>query len=293
MKKSIYLIVMILLGCAAPQKDDYITYIKKAPPSSLLVTSFPVSLEGGQLDVRGEYDSDDAFDHNAIMYSGDAGLVGMLAQVATHAAISNNAQNARLSEQQLQSNKVLEPLSDILKTMTTELLHFNAEDISWEAEFSGSDAPPLISKPIFFMSQDARVLSLKHIVSLKSTDKVSRTKKAQLIYSNLIEVLAAPVDVEAPLEYWLSDDGQQFKIAIKSLYKQSLQLALSDIKGELQQQSTAETFKFQLQNKLRFERGNRLIVGCNQLVIRNLRGWILVLPAMEGENETSPPCSAS
>lgn len=292
MRNSLFLAALMLLGCATPKKDDYISYVNKANRTQINTQSLQIRLEPGSLDVRGEYDSSDEFNHNNMLYSGDAGLVGMLAQVATHAAISNNAQNARVSSQQQQANKVLEPLSEILNATNTELLQFDAETVQWLKDEDASGFGVLISKPIFFLSQDGKSLSLKHVVSLPATAQVSRSKKNQFVYSNLIEVMAEPIVAEQPIEFWQQDAGSELKSTMQSMYKTSLLLALADIRGELTQNSVAETFKLTHREKLRIERGNKVESECGQLVIRNLRGWLLVAPKAAND-EGAGNCVAS
>lgn len=278
MKFTLYLTLLFVVGCAAPKKDDYIKHVQSAKAKQLLISPVRVYLAQGQIDIRGEYDNNDAFEHSSVLYAGDAGMVGLLAQVAAHAALSNNAQNARLSTQQLQANKVLEPLSAVLSNLQSEQLFYPAVELHWQ-QLPDTSGPQIVSKPIFFLSQDARVLSLKHIVQVEPAGGVVPGKKVNLLYSNLIEVMAAPVLEEQAIEYWYANDGAALTAAIKALYQQSLELALSDIKGELDQAAQAETFKLDVLDKLRIERGNRITSACNQLVIRNLRGWILVAPA--------------
>lgn len=292
MKNSLLFAVVLLTACAAPKKDDYISYVNKGNPAQLSTQLLQIKLDSGALDVRGEYDSSDEFNHNSIMYSADAGIVGMLAQVATHAAISNNAQNARLSEQQQRANKVLEPLSEILNATNTELLQFDADSVQWVKDNDVAGAGIIISKPIFFLSQDGKFLSIKHVVSLPANEHVSRSKKNKYVYSNLIEVLAEPVASEQPFVFWQNDGGAALKSIMQSLYKTSLLLALADIRGELTQNSVAETFKLEQRDKLRIERGNRVESVCGQLVIRNLRGWLVVTPAATNV-EAAGSCVAS
>lgn len=278
------LMLLLLSGCAAPKTDDYIRHIQSTSASQQWVSPLPVYLAAAQIELRGEYDSNNATEQLNVLYAGDAGIVGFMAQVAAHAALSNNAQNSRLSEQQLQANKVLEPLAEQLHQLHTVQLTYQTPELSWLAQ-ADPKALYMVSKPIFFLSQDARVLSLKHIVQLEPAAAVVAGKKATALYSNLIEVVAEPLTAERSIEYWQADQGAALIGTMQAMYQQSMALALADVKGQLKQDTQAETFRLAIADKLRIERGNRISASCKQLVFRNLRGWILAMSAQSGHCE--------
>lgn len=294
MKKIHICLLLLLTGCAAPQKDDYVAYVGAKKVFKTNAAPLYAKFVYNQIDLRGDYDPDDAFAMNSIMYSGDAGVVGMLAQVAVHAAISNNAQDSRISAQQLEANKVLEPLSGVLTNLSTKQLQFTSEQLIWLAEDQEYPASVLMSKPIFFLSQDARVLSLKHVISVESSLPKSGSKKnKQKLYSNLIEVVSAPLPAEDAMDYWLANNATALTVTMQALYIKSVELALADLKGELAQSDQAETFTVEISDKLRIERGNKITADCRQLVLRNLRGWIIALPAPQTIDNEMVACPLS
>ena len=293
MKKLSFCLLALLVGCAAPKKDDYVAYVSSNKAKQQLSAPLNAMIIHDQIEIRGEYEAADAFTMNGPLYAGDAGLVGVLAQVAVHAAISNDAQNSRLSAQQQEANKVLEPLTEILSSLSAKQLHHANKNVLWLSTDEQYTGPVLKSKPIFFLSQDARTLSLKHVVAVEPEIKKSNSKKQQKLYANLIEVVAQPAPAEAAMEYWLNNNGAALSATMQQLYRQSVSLALADIKGELIHTEKAETFKLEHQDTLRIERGNRIKGECNQLILRNLRGWIVVLPSQQPADSNATICPLS
>jgi len=272
MKLILLIPILLLCACATNKVDEYSQYLAVQQEETLFEKQFLVELEAGKsLDFRGVYDSRNAVDHGSVLYAGDAGVGGLLAQVLVHAAISKNAQNAKLSQQQLEANAVLAPMQPMLEGINQTILIHDSEGY----HFSSNNSADIVleSQPIFFISQNMRSISLKHKVKAHQLD-TSKT-----LYENSIEVLSSDLDAEEPYELLGSDDGARLKEIAKNLYEYSLSLAVADIKGEYQSgDSKQKSFRVYQGDKLRVERGASVDQGQDKSVIRNLRGWLVAFP---------------
>lgn len=194
-----------------------------------------------------------------------------------------SAQNRKLEKDREQANLALAPVEDdveALRKMPLQELsltdQFIVQPSTGSARTSGFQ---LETYPIFFVTDNLEGLSLKNVVVLHELG----SDLTAPIYQNVVEVVS-PVSVN---EYTgeLADEGE-FKAAVKTLYQKSVLLALQDIKGNLgSTESTSRTFRHEVNGLLRLERGVAVKESCDEIVVRNLRGWLISLPQTDSVAE--------
>lgn len=299
LRQLMLVFVVFTAGCASPQSPDYKRFHKQDSLAAEPETTGgnPISviiLEPEKLDIRGVYDPNDSLGQGGIMYSADAGAAGMLAQVLVHAAASTNAQKKKLADQQNRANKVLEPLQDLISPMNSQLLIHSDPGYSFATTQPAAPGKVLHSKPIFFVSQDLSTFSVKHMVEIyeHAAPKTKGKKKTQqpqrAVYSNIVEVIATPVAKDKALEIYRGNDGAQLKVILSDIYRQSLAMALADMRGTYPAAGSQQSYKFAQGDLQRFERGTLLKAECKQTTIRNLRGWLITFA---GPNPTACPAT--
>ncbi len=263
------ILTVFVLGCAAPKKDNYIAY-ERNENIQVNHDKLGVLISGPEkIDIRGIINGVNDTEAGHMVYLGGAGVAGLFAQIATHAAAADETKNRKLSEQQIRANKVLEPLSHKIADLTISHLKVN------DSGFSFIETPDeehyehiLITQPVFYMSQDCGSLSVKNVVRLVSRDKVDA-----IIYQNLVEVIDN--ETVAPEEHTYINE-QNIQEKLKALYIQSLRIATGDIAGMMKAKiDKKENFKIGKGLNFRFDRGMRLSTACGQQVFRNLRGWVV------------------
>jgi hypothetical protein len=296
--KIIFIIISLslsLLACSAkkPKTDDYLQHVatnsffhQNPPPMSIRLP------EQEPIDIRGAYDPNNQVQGTQILYSGSAGLGGMLVQVATHAAISNSQQNNKLSEQQIQANAVLLPIKAVYSTMTNKDLLFTHPQLSFN-KTNSAEIYIIENKPIYFLSQDSRTLTLRNIVYISDPRQkpiLGKTKVDSSLYQNIIEVTAMSLVSDKPNSEWQADNGALLKKTLQQLYIKSIDIALSDINGKLNIVKADETLSFAQGKTQRTERGKLLQLECEYSLIRNLRGWLIAVPSASIQNQTLTTC---
>lgn len=265
MKLGIILVaVFSLLGCASPKHDNYVTY-KKHDLNSIRGQKLSIALDEERLlDIRGRYSEIATAGQNNVMYSGAAGAAGFLAQIATHAAVSDNAKNEHLKKIQTEANRVLLPHAERLSNLKQSILISDTDRYSFveSKELDHLSELNLVSNPVFYLSQDGRTLSLLH--------KVALFHEQRLKYQNIVEIVDI---VDDQVDTSISTD--ELINSSKRLYKKSIELVIQDIDQNFLQEGVVKTYKFNMPEEFRVERGSLLSSACGYQTIRNLRGWII------------------
>ncbi len=276
MKFYLVLVITLLVsGCVTKHTDDYVKYSRNSLGLKAKFydsTIFTVKFQNNTIvDFRGEFNRKQMNANGAILYSGDAGAGGLVAQLFVHAVINNSAQNSHLNAQQVSANMVLEPIKNILdKFIQADLLDENSDFI----DSRNNDTDFYIeSMPIFFLSQD-----LRHII-LKNKIKVTFLDNKKPIYENLIEVISPPLANKPSVEKIQDNGGAAFKEFAKDLFQHSLSLVVLDLKNKLTSEIEKEkSHKFYQGDNLRVERGQVVYQFNDMVVIKNLRGWLIAYP---------------
>lgn len=278
MKNLIYILLIFLCACASsPKRDDYIQHISNDGEIDL-VKPMRVYLNPDQkVDFRGVYDFDSNIDYGPVTYVGDAGMGGVAVQLLAQALITSSAQEKKLADQQASADRVLEPYLYMLDGFQqTDLVHdhdkyfFDVLPSDPEDEDKGL---VLQSLPIFFMSQNEREISLKHIVSVYAEDRET------VLYRNLIEVVHEPIELEEPIDYFILNDGENLKYYSNSMFRHSLAMVVADVLNEYDNDGLeAKSIRFTQNDASRFERGWEIGRDHEKVTIRNLRGWLISYP---------------
>lgn len=265
-------IAVIIVGCKSTQRDDYSSYSSNQTVGAESPDIWLIELDyNKQIDLRGIYNSNDTIEQNSILYGGQAGIIGMLVQVAAHSAINSSLQNDKLAEQQHSANRLLLPLQDTLSAINQQVLEHESELYTFtNVDDETNETAKLISYPIFYLTQDATMLSIKHVV------KLIKNGRRKPLYENLIEVISSPILGDEPLDSLKAENGLMLKEVLINLYQESLNLAVKDYSGRFDGRVRKQkTHKFTHGKLRRVERGLTLEAGCTNRVIRNLRGWLV------------------
>ena len=270
-------ILLALLAACAPQRSDvYIQHYTGGEVIPAVNDNVTVKLDFGKpIIVRGIAANNETANTTQILYSGDAGVVGFLAQIAAHSAVSSSMETGRLSEQQLKANKVLKPLHGIIGELTQQALVHASERYTFANIDQDIAGLVLESYPVFYVSSDLKSITLKHLVKIYKN-------KDHVIYQNEIQVTSHTLKGHGPDNGLNLADGTLFESVLRKLYKSSLRLAMSDASGDYKaQNSKRKTYKYHQGGQLKVERGFEVARDQDLIIIRNLRGWLLEFPDEE------------
>jgi hypothetical protein len=213
----------------------------------------------------------------AMVYVGVGGIVGALAHLAVHAAVTESAKNSQKNALQAEADKVLadyQPAldgfapSDLLARTTTVLRPAipalrDAASARWSLEVS----------PLYRMTQDRRALIVDAVVTVRAS------AAADVVTRSAVRVVAAPRAAEGVAQMWSNNDGEALKAESAQLLSQAVTLALSDLSGQWDASTASQrTIRFAEGGTERIERAQVLQHQCGRAVVRTLRGDLMAVP---------------
>ena len=212
------------------------------------------------------------------------GLVGLLVGVATHAAIVGGTRSSQESTMQRNADKVVEPYHDALARFHTLELERRALALTPSAAVAhlrdARDTPAgeafVLAVPEFAMTADSAALVLDETVVLRPS--AGSDKGVQQV----VRVISAPRVEESPRDAWGADDGAALKATAAALMAESLDVALRQSRHPADDKAAFRTLRYRFGDSERMERAQLLEETCDHLVMRTLRGALLVVPHKAG-----------
>jgi hypothetical protein len=218
-----------------------------------------------------------------MMYAGPLPL--LLVEVAAQGAFESHKQaNEKKSKNSL-DDIVLAPYQGSLSHFTNaelmsralqELPTHGAKALLQYSEKAG--AGWLIEcSPRFFMTQDARALVLQNDIVIHSPDAASPAT-----FKNVVEVVGPPRDSvgKDSENTWMIQDGALLNSASVELLRESVSLALSEVRGDFAGPARAyHTVRYPRGGEEKMERAQTLRQTPQRVVLKTLRGWIMSVPA--------------
>jgi hypothetical protein len=224
---------------------------------------------------------------NPMFYPGAAGLIGIVAAVATHAIVEGTMRGHQKSKLQEQADVVLKPYQDILSTFSQQQLfeqaitEMHAADRKFIlADSQGtSDGHLIDATPVFSLTQDQSAIVLDAAIVVFENGAVD--EDASPTYQNVVRVVSLPHD-EGAISYWTANQGEQLKSESAHLLASAVDLALADV-GNSKVSSGAQplpykTVRYQIGKSERMERGQVINEDPDRLLIKTLRGWLMSVP---------------
>jgi hypothetical protein len=218
-------------------------------------------------------------------------LGGFLAAVLAHGLVQNSIENGEQKKLVAKANEVLLPYQTILTAFTyQELMQATLSKINTQGEkkilpatASPATGDTLIeSLPLFSMSQDQRTLILNNVMAIKSGDGTK-------LYQNMVRVVSPPNQAQDPAAFWSSNQGKQLKDESVRMLAASYDVALAD-RANPTSEKAYKTVRYSEGGSEKFERAQVIQEHCNQLLIRTLRGNLMLVPMARESQKTGEVC---
>jgi hypothetical protein len=253
-------------------------------PVSLIETGFLLRLPTVEkVAFRGMVDPDKSGGNSTyqMAYPGGAGLAGFLVAIATHGVIEESAKSSRKTKDQEAADKVLGPFGDAISGFSNkELMQLALDRLSIkgvskliEATDTSNSGWIVESTPVFSLTQDKSAMVLDVALTVYSSNAPSAGR-----YQNTIRVVSnSRVVPDADVSD--AQQGLQIRQDSVDLFAHSLKIALRELALQLTNGAEVQqTFRYQEGSTTKMERGQLLIEGCNRVLIRTLRGWLMSIP---------------
>lgn len=260
--------LLFLCGCnSTPKRDDYVKYIHNQK-IAIDESDFKFTLSSpNEFDIRGVYDRDSSITNPDVLYAADAGLAGLLVQVAAHAATSSTIQSNKLAGLQSEAN---EKVSEFI-TLTNG---FKNKDFIKDLEAAYTEdlsQSPVTIKPIFFVSQNMDQVAVKAQVWISETRKNKTTFK----YKNLIAVTSKKI-TETQRNEIFQAGSDELKKVFTNLLTGVVELAKSEVILKFKNNNTPILSHIVYVNgEEKLIRGKVVEQNCQSTTYQNLRKWLL------------------
>ena len=294
-KLSLLAFLIMLNACAAP---EYHTFSKYDGANIQLPADKTLYIRANVQDdvpYQGLFDYDDVeIGGQGILYPGDSGGV-FLASVITHAVMTDSIKSNAMTKVQEQANTVLAPYQRYIEDFETgelvssvvagldDYYDFNVAIYNQEEEGAGF---VLISKPVFYMTQDQRELILKHAMYLHPAGKPD-----VILFKNFVEISSSRFGHDDIQSYWIDDNN--LALASAELYARSVELFVDDALDKYQATDVNQkTFSYSQGGERLYERGTLVAQSCGKTVMRTLRGWLKLFPESNVGNNSGAGCKS-
>ncbi len=238
------------------------------------------------------------------------GVVGLLAAIATHAAISQSVQTSQRQREQEEADKVLDSYRAALQAWPSSALWAAAAEQApapsslklWsDGAAAAAHEPTVEAQPVFTMAQDEAVLIVD--VAVKLVPAAGAPQQ-----SSVVRVVSSPHDAADARVFWSADEARRLKATAAAMLAHAVQLAQQhplpaaatsagreaaavaarpqgrpqdrpqDHSQDQPPEPPMRTYRY-LQGSLeRSERAQMLAGDCTRAVLRTLRAGLLSVP---------------
>jgi hypothetical protein len=230
----------------------------------------------------------------AMLYVGVGGIVGALAHLAVHAAVTESAKNSQKATMQAEADKVL---ADYRPTLDA----FAPDDLMGRAKRALRASTPALRDadsarwsievmPLYRMTQDRRALMVDAVVAVRASGA------ADVLARSAVRVVASPQAAEGAAQVWSDNGGEALRAESAQLLSQAITLALADMAGQWDASPAPQrTIRFPEGGAERIERAQVLQQQCGRAVVRTLRGDLMAVPinAPDGAVSDCAPAAPS
>lgn len=217
----------------------------------------------------------------AIMYPAPS-AGGLLAAVITHGLLVDSAKKEQKTQIQIAADKVLEPYRPVLDTFRLRDLMQRA--VSKAATGTGakfiddsadhSRETVIESVPVFSLTQDQTAIILDNAIVIRMPGNPPSGG-----YRNNVRVVSAAKEATDPSAFWTGNNGEKLKDESARLLAESFDIAFRDAVAGTEGGNTFQTIRYREGSAEKIERAQVLGSSCGHLLVRNLRGSLMLVPA--------------
>jgi hypothetical protein len=217
---------------------------------------------------------------------------GFLAAVITHGLLVDSAKKEQKNQIQITADKVLLPYRPVLDAFSSrELMQravaktatgANARLIDDSADHSRETV--VESAPVFSLTQDQTAIILDNALVIRMPGNPPSGG-----YRNTVRVVSTPQEATDPEAFWTGNNGEKIKEESARLLAASLDIAFRNVAAGAGTDTTPfQTIRYREGSAEKIERAQVLSSHCGQLLVRNLRGSLMLVPSSKPAEAETP-----
>jgi len=218
---------------------------------------------------------------------------------AIGSATVRSARDRRYAEAIEAADRVLQPYRSVLDRFTTsELLRSSIaktafpdekRPLTTEERTQFCNAWIITSEPVILMTQDQTTLVLGNMITIRAEDSAEHS------YKNIVKIVSRPISNVEPVAWWTAQDGARLKEQSAAMVAESIDVAWADMQVKLGGKDSAQqTVRYFEGGAKKVERAQVIREACGRIVMRTLRGGLMIVPSESGGAEqTKATCRAS
>jgi len=269
---------VIATGIEAPSAEQMIAV--PAPLSSPWALRVP---RAGPVVFQGVANFDDAGAGNHFVVYPAPNVIGLLAAMVTHGALVESAKKGNRERIQAASDAMLAPYKAVLDGFSHEDLLRRALPklptgtivrlVAYDSE--PATDPVVDVAPAFSLTPDQRAIVLYIAITIGRRGVVDSAQ-----FRSDVRIVSNTADTADPKAFWNANDGEKLKDLSALLVAESLEIVFRAAAGGTPSNPAPErTVRFMEGSVERMERAQVLENNCGRLLIRNLRGLLMSVPA--------------
>ncbi|WP_284188350.1 hypothetical protein [Zoogloea oryzae] len=210
---------------------------------------------------------------------------GLVVAILTHSLLVDSARRAQREKLLAAANAVVAPYRGVLDGFGHPELR---QRVHRRASPMAADEGELVveSAPMFALTQDEKAIVLDNLITFRGTPA-----GPQGVYQGIVRVVSDPAKGTEPRSDWLAGGGERLKDECARLVAESIEMALLDARpaGVVAPAPPAQrTVRYDEGGTERMERAVIVRQHCGRLIIRNLRGHLMSVPA-KSATASCPP----
>ncbi|WP_182288506.1 hypothetical protein [Vibrio spartinae] len=292
MRFFLMIFMITLVGCGStPYQDDYTKHVNLIADGYINDTNFRFTFEDlSRVDLRGLYSLNDTIKSPNMLYQGDAGLVGVIAQISARIAMVHSQRDDKLAKEQEKANEQIQPLRKIADelSLTDMVGDYHAYLVNAEE----ADRKTINIKPIFFSNSDMTNVSIKSIVWLSSSDR-HKSRRYGIKYRNLIQVYSQTF-TESQTKNLIDGNGEFLSQVLSSLLRMTLYVVKNELMGKYSEiKNPDQNFLIKDNSGVKVVRGSAVDNRCGYRIIQDIHSWFIAYPEAEALSQnkaTIPSC---
>jgi|APEBP8051073352_1049397.scaffolds.fasta_scaffold01498_6 hypothetical protein len=278
---------VIAMGTEAASGEQLIA--APASPSSPWALRVP---RAGAVVFQGLASFDDAGVGNHFVLYPAPNVIGLVAAMVTHGALVESAKKENRERIQAASDAILAPYKAVLDGFSHEDLLRRAlrklptgtivNLVAYDSE-PATDSVVDVA-PAFSLTPDQRAIVLNIAITIGRRSVVDPAQ-----FRSDVRIVSNTADTADPKTFWNANDGEKLKDLSALLVAESLEIVFRAAAGGTPSNLAQErTVRFMEGSAERIERAQVLENKCGRLLIRNLRGLLMSVPATVPSGERAP-----